>query len=198
MLSQFFIGRPIFAWVIAIMMMMAGIISIFTLSVSQYPTIALPEISIDVSYPGASAKTIEDTVTQVIEQKIDLAPLMPCALAREIQGIQSSLTVLVLAEHPVHEPLLVLERPELRAVFRDDPESGRRIADADVMAVRAIGARPFGRFIGGKSVVEIHGVGRALSLPGNSNTRASSISIFRSCRRCSDRCFERCSRSCII
>ena len=70
MLSQFFISRPIFAWVIAIMMMLAGIISIFTLSVSQYPPIALPEISVDVFYPGASAKTIEDTVTQVIEQKM--------------------------------------------------------------------------------------------------------------------------------
>jgi multidrug efflux pump len=70
MLSQFFIGRPIFAWVIAIMMMLAGVISIFTLPVSQYPPIALPQISVDVFYPGASAKTIEDTVTQVIEQKM--------------------------------------------------------------------------------------------------------------------------------
>ncbi len=70
MLSQFFIGRPIFAWVIAIMLMLSGIISIFTLPVSQYPPIALPEISVDVFYPGASAKTIEDTVTQVIEQKM--------------------------------------------------------------------------------------------------------------------------------
>ncbi len=70
MLSQFFIGRPIFAWVIAIMMMLSGIISIFLLPVSQYPPIALPEISVDVFYPGASAKTIEDTVTQVIEQKM--------------------------------------------------------------------------------------------------------------------------------
>ena len=70
MLSQFFIGRPIFAWVIAIMMMLSGVISIFTLPVSQYPPIALPEISVDVFYPGASAKTIEDTVTQVMEQKM--------------------------------------------------------------------------------------------------------------------------------
>ena len=70
MLSQFFISRPIFAWVIAIMLMLSGIISIFTLPVSQYPPIALPEISVDVFYPGASAKTIEDTVTQVIEQKM--------------------------------------------------------------------------------------------------------------------------------
>ncbi|HBC89619.1 MAG TPA: hydrophobe/amphiphile efflux-1 family RND transporter [Lentisphaeria bacterium] len=69
-MSQFFIGRPIFAWVIAIMMMLSGAVSLFTMPVSQYPPIALPEISIDVYYPGASAKTIEDTVTQVIEQKM--------------------------------------------------------------------------------------------------------------------------------
>ena len=69
-MSQFFIGRPIFAWVIAIVMMLSGIVAIFTLPISQYPAIALPEISIDVIYPGASAKTIEDTVTQVIEQKM--------------------------------------------------------------------------------------------------------------------------------
>ncbi len=69
-MSQFFIGRPIFAWVIAIMAMMAGALAIFTMPVSQYPPIAPPEISIDVFYPGASAKTLEDTVTQVIEQKM--------------------------------------------------------------------------------------------------------------------------------
>ncbi|MFA6103581.1 MAG: efflux RND transporter permease subunit [Victivallaceae bacterium] len=68
---NFFINRPIFSWVIAIIIMMAGILSIFTLPVSQYPAIALPEISIDAFYPGASAKTIEDTVSQVIEQKMN-------------------------------------------------------------------------------------------------------------------------------
>ena len=69
-MSQFFISRPIFAWVIAIGLMLSGIVSIFTLPISQYPAIALPEMSIDVFYPGASAKTIEDTVTQIIEQKM--------------------------------------------------------------------------------------------------------------------------------
>lgn len=69
-MSQYFITRPIFAWVIAICLMLSGIVAIFTLPVSQYPPIALPEISIEVYYPGGSAKTIEDTVTQVIEQKM--------------------------------------------------------------------------------------------------------------------------------
>lgn len=68
---HFFINRPIFALVIAIIIMLAGLLSIFKLPVSQYPAIALPEISIDAFYPGASAKTIEDTVSQVIEQKMN-------------------------------------------------------------------------------------------------------------------------------
>ncbi len=70
-MSRFFINRPIFAWVIAIIIMVAGVLSILTLPVSQYPRIAPPAISIAASYPGASAKTLEDTVTQVIEQKMN-------------------------------------------------------------------------------------------------------------------------------
>ncbi len=69
-MSRFFIDRPIFAWVIAIVIMMAGIISIVTLPVAQYPAIAPPAISITGNYPGASAQTVEDSVTQVIEQKM--------------------------------------------------------------------------------------------------------------------------------
>lgn len=70
MLSRFFIYRPVFAWVIAIVIMLAGILSIGTLPVSQYPQIAPPQVSITALYPGASAQTIENTVTQVIEQKL--------------------------------------------------------------------------------------------------------------------------------
>jgi multidrug efflux pump len=70
MLSKFFIERPIFAWVIAIIVMLAGIIAIKTLPIAQYPSIAPPAISITATYPGASAKTLEDTVTQVIEQNM--------------------------------------------------------------------------------------------------------------------------------
>lgn len=70
-MSQFFIDRPIFAWVIAIIIMLGGVLAIRTLPVSQYPAIAPPEISINAIYPGASAKTVEDTVTQVIEQKMN-------------------------------------------------------------------------------------------------------------------------------
>jgi multidrug efflux pump len=69
-MSRFFIDRPIFAWVVAIVIMLAGVIAILGLPISQYPSIAPPSISISGSYPGASAKTVEDSVTQVIEQKM--------------------------------------------------------------------------------------------------------------------------------
>jgi len=69
-MSRFFIDRPIFAWVIALVIMLAGVLSIFTLPISQYPSIAPPQITVTANYPGASAKTLEDTVTQIIEQKM--------------------------------------------------------------------------------------------------------------------------------
>ncbi|MCL1939608.1 MAG: efflux RND transporter permease subunit [Desulfovibrionaceae bacterium] len=69
-MPRFFIDRPIFAWVIAIIIMLAGILSLYTLPVAQYPNIAAPEVAIQGIYPGASAKTVEDTVTQVIEQQM--------------------------------------------------------------------------------------------------------------------------------
>ena len=69
-MSRFFIDRPIFAWVIAIAIMLAGILAIPNLPIAQYPDIAPPTISISATYPGASAKTVEDSVTQIIEQKM--------------------------------------------------------------------------------------------------------------------------------
>ncbi|MDA8078805.1 MAG: efflux RND transporter permease subunit [Nitrospiraceae bacterium] len=70
-MPKFFINRPIFAVVIAIMVMLAGLLAIKTLPVSQYPPIAPPQITINAMYPGASAQTVQDTVTQVIEQKLN-------------------------------------------------------------------------------------------------------------------------------
>ncbi len=69
-MARFFIDRPIFAWVIAIIIMGAGILSILTLPVSQYPQIAPPSITVRAAYPGASAETVANTVTQVIEQRM--------------------------------------------------------------------------------------------------------------------------------
>jgi hydrophobic/amphiphilic exporter-1 (mainly G- bacteria), HAE1 family len=70
MLSKFFLDRPVFAWVIAIVIMLVGGLAIYSLPVSQYPPIAPPTIYIQASYPGASAETVENSVTQIIEQKM--------------------------------------------------------------------------------------------------------------------------------
>jgi len=70
-MSRFFINRPIFAWVLAIVIMLAGALSILRMPVNQYPDIAAPAVSISVTYPGASAQTVQDTVVQVIEQQLN-------------------------------------------------------------------------------------------------------------------------------
>ncbi|MFM5614656.1 efflux RND transporter permease subunit [Aeromonas veronii] len=69
-MARFFIDRPIFAWVIALVIMLAGSLTIIKLPVAQYPSIAPPAVGISASYPGASAKTVEDSVTQIIEQNM--------------------------------------------------------------------------------------------------------------------------------
>ncbi len=70
-MAKFFIDRPIFAWVIAIIIMLAGGLSIMKLPVAQYPSIAPPAVTVNATYPGADAKTVQDTVTQVIEQNMN-------------------------------------------------------------------------------------------------------------------------------
>ena len=69
-MAKFFINRPIFAWVIAILVMLAGTISLIQLPIAQYPTIAPPAVEIQVNYPGANAETVSNTVTKVIEQNM--------------------------------------------------------------------------------------------------------------------------------
>src|SRR3954447_23819983 len=70
MISRIFIDRPIFAWVVAIVIMLGGIGGILSLPVEQYPDIAPPSVNIRANYPGASAETVENSVTQVIEQQL--------------------------------------------------------------------------------------------------------------------------------
>ncbi|QLS04461.1 efflux RND transporter permease subunit [Citrobacter freundii] len=70
-MANFFIRHPIFAWVLAIILMMAGALAIMQLPVAQYPTIAPPAVAISATYPGADAQTVQDTVTQVIEQNMN-------------------------------------------------------------------------------------------------------------------------------
>lgn len=69
-MARFFIDRPVFAWVISIIIMLAGVLSITKLPVAQYPEIAPPSVSISANYPGASAQTVQDTVIQIIEQAL--------------------------------------------------------------------------------------------------------------------------------
>ena len=70
-MAQFFIHRPIFSWVIALVIMLAGIITLTKMPVAQYPTISPPSVTISATYPGASAQTVENTVTQIIEQQMN-------------------------------------------------------------------------------------------------------------------------------
>ncbi|MBU3825479.1 MAG: efflux RND transporter permease subunit [Candidatus Oceanisphaera merdipullorum] len=92
-MARFFIDRPIFAWVIAIFIMLAGALSILLLPVSQYPTIAPPSVTINATYPGASAKVVEDSVTQIIEQNMKgLDGLLYMSATSQANG-QASLTL---------------------------------------------------------------------------------------------------------
>lgn len=69
-MSRFFIDRPIFAWVLAILVMLVGVISVVSLPIEQYPRIAPPTVSVSASYPGANAQTVENSVVQIIEQRM--------------------------------------------------------------------------------------------------------------------------------
>ncbi|MBO6579767.1 MAG: efflux RND transporter permease subunit [Thalassospira sp.] len=70
-MAKFFIDRPVFAWVVALVIMLAGGLSLWQLPIEQYPSIAPPSVEIEATYPGASAQTVENTVTQVIEQQMN-------------------------------------------------------------------------------------------------------------------------------
>ena len=89
-MARFFIDRPIFAWVIAIIIMVAGALAITRLPISRYPDIAPPTVSIFANYSGASAKAVEDSVTQVIEQSMTgLDGLLYMASTSESNGSAS-------------------------------------------------------------------------------------------------------------
>ncbi|CEH50567.1 efflux RND transporter permease subunit [Xanthomonas citri pv. durantae] len=99
-MSRFFIDRPIFAWVVAIVIMLAGALSIFSLPVNQYPNIAPPAIGIIANYPGASAQTVQDTVTQVIEQQMN--GLDGLRYIRSESNADGSVTIVVTFEQGVN------------------------------------------------------------------------------------------------
>ena len=70
-MAQFFINRPIFAWVVALGILLAGVMALRALPIEQYPEVAPPSLTINVTYPGADAATLENNVTQVIEQQLN-------------------------------------------------------------------------------------------------------------------------------
>ncbi|NIJ75522.1 multidrug efflux pump [Xanthomonas campestris] len=98
-MSRFFIDRPIFAWVLAIIVMLAGALAILSLPVNQYPNIAPPAISITANYPGASAQTVQDTVVQVVEQQ--LSGLDGLRYLRSESNSDGSMTIVVTFEQDV-------------------------------------------------------------------------------------------------
>ena len=73
-MARFFIDRPVFAWVIALAIILAGVLALPSLPVAQYPNIAPPNVSISATYPGASARTVESAVTAIIEREMNGAP----------------------------------------------------------------------------------------------------------------------------
>ncbi|HET9930974.1 MAG TPA: efflux RND transporter permease subunit, partial [Polyangiaceae bacterium] len=101
MISRIFIDRPIFAWVIAIAIMLAGIGSIFLLPMEQYPDVAPPSVNIRATYPGASADTLETSVTQVLEQQLTgLSGLMYFSSSSSSQGSASITATFVKGTDP--------------------------------------------------------------------------------------------------
>src|ERR1700674_1676830 len=92
-MAKFFIDRPIFAIVIAILIMLAGGLSILTLPIEQYPQVAPPSVQISTTYPGASATTVQNTVVQVIEQQMSgLDHLLYLASITVVQVIEQQMS----------------------------------------------------------------------------------------------------------
>src|SRR5690606_41940368 len=86
-MSRIFIDRPIFAWVLAIIVMLGGIGAFFSLPVEQYPDIAPTNVNISANYPGASAETVENSVTQILEQQLTgLDGLLYCSASSSTRG----------------------------------------------------------------------------------------------------------------
>ncbi len=93
MLAKFFIDRPIFAWVIALVILLAGGLALKALPISQYPAVAPPSIAFNITYPGASARVIENTVTALIEQEMNgIENLLYMESASELGGGSVTLT----------------------------------------------------------------------------------------------------------
>ncbi|WLP95173.1 efflux RND transporter permease subunit [Psychrobacter sp. M13] len=124
-MSRFFINRPIFAWVLAILVMLIGIISVVSLPIEQYPRIAPPTISVSASYPGANAQTVENSVIQVIEQRMKgLDGLMYMSSSSSSNG--SASVTLTFENGTDSDTAQVQVQNKLQAAMSSLPESVQR------------------------------------------------------------------------
>src|SRR5690606_30892576 len=92
-MGKFFIDRPVFAWVIALFILLAGALSITALPIAQYPAIAPPSVVVTAIYPGATAETLDNSVTSLIEQEINGAPGLIYMESQSQSNGQAQITV---------------------------------------------------------------------------------------------------------
>ena len=124
-MSRFFINRPIFAWVLAILVMLIGVISVINLPIEQYPRIAPPTISVSASYPGANAQTVENSVVQIIEQRMKgLDGLMYMSSSSSSNG--SASVTLTFENGTDSDTAQVQVQNKLQAAMSSLPESVQR------------------------------------------------------------------------
>lgn len=124
-MSRFFINRPIFAWVMAILVMLLGVISVLNLPIEQYPRIAPPTITVSASYPGANAQTVENSVVQIIEQRMKgLDGLMYMSSSSSSNG--SASTTLTFENGTDPDTAQVQVQNKLQAAMSSLPESVQR------------------------------------------------------------------------
>lgn len=124
-MSRFFINRPIFAWVMAILVMLIGVISVINLPIEQYPRIAPPTISVSASYPGANAQTVENSVVQIIEQRMKgLDGLMYMSSSSSSNG--SAAVTLTFENGTDPDTAQVQVQNKLQAAMSSLPESVQR------------------------------------------------------------------------
>lgn len=140
-MANFFISRPVFAWVLAIILSLTGILAIFSLPVEQYPNLAPPNVRITANYPGASAQTLENTVTQIIEQSMTgLDNLMYMSSQSNAVG-QASITLSFKAGTDPNEAVQQVQN-QLQSVLRKLPQpvqaqgvSVRKTGDTNILMI---------------------------------------------------------------
>src|SRR5204863_157866 len=151
-MAQFFINRPVFAWVVSILIMVLGGLAITKLPVAQYPNVAPPSISVTANYAGASAETMQETVTSVIEQQLNgIDNLLYMASASDASGLTTVTLYFLPGTNPDTAQVQVQNKVQLATpslpefeniLLRTNPD-GSRVLLKDVARV-ALGAENYG------------------------------------------------------